>query len=100
MLLSTKAIKRSPPKTGCAKLTVSCSNVIGLTIVSATPKSSDLRLHSTRPIMKTLSHTVIALLAAALAGAQSLPPSPTASVGCEPHVSPSYEKIYTKLPVR
>ncbi|KXJ97037.1 hypothetical protein Micbo1qcDRAFT_155780 [Microdochium bolleyi] len=35
--------------------------------------------------MKTFSTAVLALLAASLAGAQTLPPSPTASVGCEPH---------------
>ncbi|RYP27893.1 hypothetical protein DL767_007481 [Monosporascus sp. MG133] len=35
--------------------------------------------------MKTFSPAFAALLAAALAAAQSLPPSPTASVGCEPH---------------
>ncbi|RYP63147.1 hypothetical protein DL769_007058 [Monosporascus sp. CRB-8-3] len=35
--------------------------------------------------MKTFSTAFAALLAAALAAAQSLPPSPTASVGCEPH---------------
>ncbi|RYP67570.1 hypothetical protein DL770_008588 [Monosporascus sp. CRB-9-2] len=35
--------------------------------------------------MKTFSHAFAALLAAALAAAQTLPPSPTASVGCEPH---------------
>ena len=37
--------------------------------------------------MKTFGPAITALIAAALAGAQSLPPSPTASVGCEPHVS-------------
>ncbi|RYP51486.1 hypothetical protein DL768_003170 [Monosporascus sp. mg162] len=35
--------------------------------------------------MKTFSPAFAALLAAALAAGQSLPPSPTASVGCEPH---------------
>ncbi|RYP63292.1 hypothetical protein DL771_009363 [Monosporascus sp. 5C6A] len=35
--------------------------------------------------MKTFSPAFAALLAAVLAAAQSLPPSPTASVGCEPH---------------
>ncbi|RYO83403.1 hypothetical protein DL766_006818 [Monosporascus sp. MC13-8B] len=35
--------------------------------------------------MKTFGPAFAALLAAALAAAQSLPPSPTASVGCEPH---------------
>ncbi|KAH7040585.1 uncharacterized protein B0I36DRAFT_344306 [Microdochium trichocladiopsis] len=35
--------------------------------------------------MKTFSATVLALLAASLAGAQTLAPSPTESIGCEPH---------------